>query len=85
MFIYDPHYIPRVKNKIKILFLMVVIISSYILTVVRGFSFLFFLMFYLFLRERECTSGGGTETQGNRGSKAGSTLTAVSPMWGSNS
>ena len=40
---------------------------------------------YLFLREREHTSQGGAEREGDRGSEAGSALTADSPTWGSNS
>ena len=46
---------------------------------------------YLFLRERERErerahmSRGGTEKEGNRGSEAGSMLTAESPSQGSNS
>ena len=40
---------------------------------------------YLVLREREVGREGGTEREGNRRSEAGSTLTAVSQMRGSNS
>ena len=48
-----------------------------------------FLMF-IFERERERESRGGQKERGNRGSEAGSalitsTLTAASPMGGSNS
>ena len=48
----------------------------------------FFLMFsYLFLRERENepVSRGGTEREGDRENEAGSALSKLSPMWGSNS
>ena len=46
----------------------------------------FFKVFiYLFEREKERTSGEGTERLGDRGSEAGSVLTVESLMWGSNS
>ena len=43
-------------------------------------------MFYLFLREREWgnMSRGGAESEGDRGSEAGSVLAAVSLMRGLN-
>ena len=44
---------------------------------------IFLNVFIYFLRES--ASGGGTEREGDRGSEAGSALTAASPMWGSNS
>ena len=44
-----------------------------------------FFNVYLFLRERESMSGVEAEVWGNRGSEAGSALTAVSQMQGSNS
>ena len=46
--------------------------------------YLFFNV-YLFLRERQHTSRGGAEREGDRGSEAGSALTAERPMQGSNS
>ena len=42
-------------------------------------SELFFLMLFIFERERACTSGGGAEREGDRGSEAGSALTAREP------
>ena len=48
-------------------------------------EFPFFFNVYLFLRERESTSVGEAQTDGDRGFEAGSMLTAESPMWGSNS
>ena len=51
--------------------------------------FLFFLSYLFILRqrgkEREREWGRGREQEGDRGSEAGSVLTAESPMWGSNS
>ena len=46
-------------------------------------GFLFFFYVYLFLRER--ASEGGAEREGDRGSQAGSTLSAQGPTRGSNS
>ena len=49
-----------------------------------------FILFYCmfsnadFTFERESMSRGGAEREGDRGSEAGSELTAVSPTWGSN-
>ena len=47
-----------------------------------------YLFKFLFLRERERerenASGGWVETEGYRGSEAGSVLTAESPIWGLN-
>ena len=43
-----------------------------------------FLMLFIFERERERESRGGVEREGDRGSEAGSVLTAQSPMWGLN-
>ena len=40
----------------------------------------FFYVALIFIFERESMSGGGPEREGVRGSKAGSALTAVSPM-----
>ena len=42
-------------------------------------------MFYLFLRERESINRGDAEREENRGSEAGSVLTAESLIWGLNS
>ena len=42
-------------------------------------------MFYLFLREGKRMSGGGAETEGDRGSEADSALSAQSLMWDWNS
>ena len=39
----------------------------------------------LFIFERQRVSRGGAEREGDRGSEAGSALTATSPMRGSNS
>ena len=47
--------------------------------------FLFFFNVYLFLRERACEWAGEGQGEGDRGSKAGSVLTAESPMQGSHS
>ena len=40
---------------------------------------------FIFERERESVSEGGAESEGDRGSEAGSVLTADNPMHGSNS
>ena len=45
--------------------------------------FCFLINVYSFLKES--ISGGEAEREGDRGSEAGSALTAVSPMQGSNS
>ena len=53
------------------------------------YSFFLIFLFNLFLnvsyfreRERELASGGGAEREGDRGSEAGSVLTAVTPHTG---
>ena len=43
------------------------------------------IMFIYFERERQSMSWGGAEREEDRGSEAGSVLTAESPRWGSNS
>ena len=50
-----------------------------------GHPYLFFKHVYLLLTEKESASRGGAERKGDRGSEAGSVLTADSLMWGSNS
>ena len=42
-------------------------------------------MYLFILRERECVSRGGAETEGDRESQAGSVLTEETQKWGSNS
>ena len=42
-------------------------------------------VFYYFMFEKESVSGEGAESGEDRGSEAGSALTAESLMWGSNS
>ena len=44
---------------------------------------LFFFFKCLFILERASVSQGGAEREGDRGSEAGSALTAVSLLWGS--
>ena len=39
----------------------------------------------MFIFDRTNACGGGAEREGDRGSEAGSALTAESPIWGSNS
>ena len=47
--------------------------------------FPFLLIFFnVYFCERKRESGGGAEREGNRGSKAGSVLTAESLTWGLN-
>ena len=48
-------------------------------------KFILFFNVYLFFKESVSLSGGGAEEEGDRGSEAGSKLTADSLMWGSNS
>ena len=45
----------------------------------------FFHFVYFWERERENTSGRGAKSEGDKGSKAVSALTAEHPVWGSNS
>ena len=47
-------------------------------------SFMFFKCLFI-LRESMCARVGEGQREGDRGSKAGSALTAESPMWGLNS
>ena len=47
-------------------------------------SILFKCFIYFWERKRERMSREGAEREGDRGSEAGSLLTAESPMWGSN-
>ena len=49
------------------------------------FRMYFLSLFIYFERDRDSTSGGGTEREGDRESQAGSVLPAQSPTWGSNS
>ena len=44
----------------------------------------FFILNVLFIFERQSVSRGGAEREKDRGSEAGSALTADSPTWGSN-
>ena len=52
---------------------------------VRKYVYSSFFNVYLFERERESMCTGERQREGDRGSEAGSTLTAESPMWDSNS
>ena len=48
-----------------------------------AYGIFYFLKFIYFERDR--ASGGGADREGHREPQAGSTLSAWSPMWGSNS